>query len=204
MRHQGKITVWKDDQGYGFITPDAGGPDVFLHIKAFVRRGARPTAGQRVSYEAQPNGRDRWLASRVEALASRPAAAERARRNGSSRLPLLVAGLFLAFVTLAALGGKLPHAVPALYGLASAVTFIAYAIDKSAARRNRWRIPERTLHLLALFGGWPGALVAQNRLRHKSGKPAFLGIFRVTVGLNCLALGYCLTPAGRQLLHAAA
>lgn len=32
MRHQGKITNWKDEQGFGFVTPNGGGKDVFLHV----------------------------------------------------------------------------------------------------------------------------------------------------------------------------
>jgi len=74
------------------------------------------------------------------------------------------------------------------YGLMSLATYAVYALDKSAARRRRRRVPERTLHLLAVLGGWPGALLAQHRLRHKSGKRAFLLVFRLTVLLNGVLL----------------
>ncbi len=67
------------------------------------------------------------------------------------------------------------------YGLLSLVTYAVYALDKAAARRNRRRVPERTLHLLALLGGWPGALLAQQHLRHKSSKTRFLAVFWLTV-----------------------
>lgn len=76
------------------------------------------------------------------------------------------------------------------YGCMSLLTYAVYALDKSAARRRRHRVPERTLHLLALFGGWPGALFAQQRLRHKSRKTVFLRLFWLTVLLNgALLLG---------------
>ena len=65
--------------------------------------------------------------------------------------------------------------------LMSIATFIVYAVDKNAARRNARRVPERTLHLLALFGGWPGALLAQHILRHKSIKQKFRAVFWMTV-----------------------
>ncbi|HJV94205.1 MAG TPA: DUF1294 domain-containing protein [Azonexus sp.] len=80
------------------------------------------------------------------------------------------------------------------------MAFIAYAADKSAARNDRWRTAENTLHLLALIGGWPGALVAQNRLRHKSSKTSFLAVFWATVLLNCGALGWLLSPRGAGVL----
>lgn len=72
-----------------------------------------------------------------------------------------------------------------LYLGASLLAFLAYAFDKSAARKRRWRIPERTLHLLSLFCGWPGAWAAQQLLRHKSSKRSFQRVFWVTVLLNC-------------------
>ncbi|WP_342114989.1 DUF1294 domain-containing protein [Pseudoduganella sp. OTU4001] len=79
-------------------------------------------------------------------------------------------------------------ALAALYAVASVVCFIAYALDKSAARNGRHRTPERTLLLLGLAGGWPGALAAQQLLRHKSSKTSFLAKFWLTVVLNMAAL----------------
>ena len=76
----------------------------------------------------------------------------------------------------------------AVYGLVSVVTFIVYAIDKSAARNDRRRIPEKTLHLLALCGGWPGALFAQKLLRHKTQKQPFLTVFWCIVVIHVIAL----------------
>ena len=75
------------------------------------------------------------------------------------------------------------------YLLASSVTFAAYAADKSAARNGQRRIRERTLHLCAFAGGWPGALAAQMLLRHKTRKQPFQIIFWLTVLLHCGALG---------------
>lgn len=100
----------------------------------------------------------------------------------------VIAVLFFAFITMATLSGKLPVALLGLYAGASIAAFVAYAADKSAARNRRWRIRENTLHLLALIGGWPGALLAQNCLRHKSGKKSFLVVFWTSVLLNCIAL----------------
>lgn len=71
----------------------------------------------------------------------------------------------------------------------SVITFLAYAKDKSAARNNRWRIPESTLHFLSFFGGWPGALFAQRILRHKNRKLRFQIVFWFTLITN---VGFCL------------
>ena len=75
-----------------------------------------------------------------------------------------------------------------IYLAASLITFIVYALDKSAAKAGKWRTPEKTLHILVLIGGWPGALLAQQKLRHKSQKQPFHTIFRLTVAINLAAL----------------
>lgn len=201
MRYQGKITTWKDDQGFGFITPNMGGEPVFVHIKAFANRQRRPAGSEIVTYEMSSDGRGRLQARNVAYVSERRALP--VRRAGPSRWPLAIATLFLVFIAIFALTARVPLSVLGLYAGASLVTFVAYAIDKSAAQSGRWRTQESTLHLLALIGGWPGALVAQNRLRHKSSKTSFLVVFRATVLLNCGGLGWLLSAAQGQALRSA-
>lgn len=55
----------------------------------------------------------------------------------------------------------------------NALTFLAFWWDKEKARAGQWRIPERTLLLLAMAGGSLAALYAQRRLRHKTRKQPF-------------------------------
>jgi uncharacterized membrane protein YsdA (DUF1294 family) len=54
------------------------------------------------------------------------------------------------------------------------VAFAAYGIDKRAAMRGGWRIPEMALHGLALVGGVLGAWAGRAVFRHKTRKPVFL------------------------------
>jgi uncharacterized membrane protein YsdA (DUF1294 family) len=68
------------------------------------------------------------------------------------------------------------RAVLIAYGVMSVVTFLAFGLDKSAARGGRRRVPERTLHLLALLGGWPGTLLAMPVFRHKRRKISFVAV----------------------------
>jgi uncharacterized membrane protein YsdA (DUF1294 family) len=99
-------------------------------------------------------------------------------------LPLIAfAGIYLA----AELVWAIPQAIALVYVAASLACFVAYAMDKSAARSRQRRTPERTLLVLGLACGWPGALLAQQWLRHKSAKASFRAKFRVTVLLNVAA-----------------
>src|SRR5256885_7148078 len=65
MRQQGRLTGWKDEQGFGFIEPDGGGAQVFVHIKSFTDRRRRPEGGERVSYVASRNAQGKWRAQDV-------------------------------------------------------------------------------------------------------------------------------------------
>ena len=125
------------------------------------------------------------------------------RRHFSVYLALAM----LAGLAVAAYVGRLPFAVVYAYLVLSLLTFALYAWDKRAAVRDRPRIRERTLHLLALAGGWPGALLGQQWLRHKSQKSSFRRRCWLTVALNTVLLGwYCSEPGRRQwqaLLHQA-
>jgi uncharacterized membrane protein YsdA (DUF1294 family)/cold shock CspA family protein len=190
MRYQGRITTWKDDRGFGFITPDGSGEEAFVHISSFSNRQRRPVGNDVVSYERHVDEQGRIQAKNVVFAGEQIPIS----RRGSKRAVLAVD--FLCAFVAAVFVGFLPPVVVIIYLVASVVAFCAYAIDKAAARRDARRIPERTLHLIALLGGWPGALVAQRIFRHKTIKASFQRMFWITVVLNCVAVGWLLSPSG--------
>lgn len=53
------------------------------------------------------------------------------------------------------------------YFIFTPLTVYVYYKDKRSAKKDKWRVPERDLHLMELAGGWPGALLAQQLFRHK-------------------------------------
>jgi len=83
--------------------------------------------------------------------------------------------------------------VIAIYVLVVAVTslwaFVAYGIDKRRAKIGNRRIPEASLHMLSLCGGWPGAFVAQRVFRHKTQKLSFQLVFWMVVVLHLGLVG---------------
>lgn len=83
--------------------------------------------------------------------------------------------------------------VLAVYAGMSLATFLVFAWDKWSAQRGRRRVPEATLHLLELLGGWPGALAGQRWLRHKSAKLSYRVVLWTIVVLHAagwVALAY--------------
>lgn len=193
MRKQGSIRDWRDRQGYGFIEPAGGGDDVFVHMNAFPRGSRRPKVGSVVTYREARDFDGRLRAEGVELAPSRAVLA---------MAPLATAaGTLFLLVVVAVVGiGILPLPILGLYFGMSLLTFIVYAQDKRAAIRNESRTPENTLHAMALLGGWPGALYAQQFLRHKSRKLSFRIGFWLTVALNLAAFGYLVSDYGTWLV----
>ncbi|GLI27177.1 hypothetical protein ARHIZOSPH14_14190 [Agromyces rhizosphaerae] len=109
------------------------------------------------------------------------------RRNGVQPAAFLPLALFAVLWVVLALTVGAPAWLGVVYAVASVVAFVLYAVDKSAARADRRRIPESTLLTAGLVGGWPGAIVAQQVLRHKTVKREFRVPFWITVVLNVLA-----------------
>jgi uncharacterized membrane protein YsdA (DUF1294 family)/cold shock CspA family protein len=198
MRYQGRLTGWKHDQGFGFVTPNGGGQNAFVHIRAFSNRQRRPVGNEIVTYEVAYDPMGRPQALEVEYFDERNQPARRAQR---SQIPLCLAAAFLVFLGVAAATGKMPWQVSGFYLAASAIAYVVYSIDKTAARNGEWRIPESTLHLLALGGGWPGALGAQYSFRHKLKKTRFLRVFWCTVIANCGMLGWLMRAAAASDLR---
>jgi len=199
MRSKGKITSWNDEKGYGFVTPLAGGRQVFIHIKAFSNRNRRPEVNDIVAFALSTDQQGRPCAA--EATLAGDKVARNAPRK-SSTAQIVFALLFLATVGMFVIIGRLPESVGIAYAALSLITFTAYAYDKSAAHKDARRTPEIKLLLLGLAGGWPGALVAQQMLRHKSRKAPFRRVFWATVSINCAAFLWLYTDDGRTALQA--
>lgn len=72
--------------------------------------------------------------------------------------------------------------------LINAVAFIAYGVDKRAAQKGSWRIPEYDLHTLEFLGGWIGAFIGQKVFHHKSKKKSYQIMFWLMLVLQGAAI----------------
>ena len=211
MAYLGTLVEWNDQRGFGFIQADEGGEHIFVHISAFQPRPAaqsRPYEGQRLKFAiGLDHGKKRaqqvlWrnverAASPVDKTPSGPHSKPFLRAGGEQYF--FVLAFVLLFIAVALLWG-VPRWVASLYVVMSLITFFAYWKDKAAAQAGRWRTPESRLHSLALIGGWPGAVLAQQWLRHKSSKAPFRAVFWFTVVVNVSVFVWLHSPWGRDWL----
>jgi len=192
MRYQGKIIKWNDDKGFGFVVPAGGSQPVFVHVRGFSSRQRRPLVGALVSYELGSDAQGRCCATGLR-YADEKSTLIQLR---ISIVPVFWALVFSVLLAAMVWSGHLPMIVAVAYLAVSLMTFVAYALDKSAAKSDRRRTPENTLFFFGLAGGWPGAIFAQQLFRHKSSKREFQTIFWLTVLLNCGGLVWMLSPYG--------
>ncbi len=87
QRYAGTLKKRNAERGYGFITADDGGQDIFVHISAFARNGVLPTPGEPLSFEVEPDRDGKRSAVRVRrpGEAVREAAPRRPERLSKSR-----------------------------------------------------------------------------------------------------------------------
>lgn len=192
----GRLAQWDDAKGYGFIVADEGGARIFVHAKAFGPRVRRPFVGERLRFREGLDAQGKRRALDVRSLESRPEQPAHTPSDGGRVLLLIPA--FAGFVLACHLLWGLPHWLWGVYSALSMASFIVYALDKRAAARGEWRVAENTLHALSLAGGWPGALLAQQLLRHKSAKASFRRLYWLTVVLNLAAFVAIFTPLLRS------
>lgn len=110
-----------------------------------------------------------------------------------------IAITYMVLVVVSVLFVESSKALLAWYLVIGVVTFFVYAKDKRATINGNWRVPEKTLHILSVAGGWLGALIAQDKLRHKTQKQPFRAIYWLTVSMNVAAFVWTLTPSGQAL-----
>lgn len=201
MKLQGKVSNWNDDKGFGFVEPNGGGERAFVHIKAFTPRSRRPVNGEVITYDLVRENNNRYKATNIKFVQDVKSSKDRINAKGGRHFGVAFIILFCVGFLASILIGKLPVIVAGFYLTMSLLTFIAYALDKSAAQNGRWRTKESTLHLFSMVGGWPGAYFAQNQLRHKSSKKEFKVVYWVTVFLNLGGFFWLHTEKGINFLN---
>ncbi|KAN0000786.1 hypothetical protein ACTFIZ_001231 [Dictyostelium cf. discoideum] len=61
--------------------------------------------------------------------------------------------------------------------------------DKKQAVQHKWRVPEKTLHLTGLLGGWIGGMWAMQAFKHKRSKQSFKNVYFTAVAANVGIVG---------------
>ncbi|MCB1894409.1 MAG: cold shock domain-containing protein [Rhodocyclaceae bacterium] len=107
MHLEGRLSKWNDARGFGFITPEHGGTEIFVHISAFPRDGVRPMPGELLSFDVEIDSSGRRRARKVACLqraaAARPSSRQRSGRFRRGAGPGIRARLF-ALLIVAGLG----------------------------------------------------------------------------------------------------
>lgn len=192
MKKKGKIHRWNTSRGMGFIRSPNTGYDIFFHIKDY-RGSALPREGETVWFDEVTTSHTKPRAIEVSTVSGNADVHfHRPRRyigrKSGARSFVLLLFLWGVLGVWGVWDYRLSLWVVAAVLVVNLFTVLAYAREPHYARSGPWRIPETTLHLLSLLGGWPGAGLAQTILRYTSRKPSFATLYWGTVALHFAVL----------------
>lgn len=174
-RLTGLVDKWNEDRGFGFIKTNTY-ENIFFHISEWQTHD-RPKVGDEVFFVLTKENKGlkgievRKKDSAIEVFAK-------------FRLGVIWYGVLLMLIGFS----RLPAWVLLAYFVADILSYLMYALDKKRAYTNQWRIPENHLHILSLMGGWNGARIAQQKLRHKTQKQPFRFLYFLTILINILTV----------------
>ena len=172
---QGEIIQFDPAKGYGFIKVAGQSKDIFIH-QSDVNAGIRLRDGVRVEFDVRSTTKGQ-RATNVRVIDAVATPAPRRSNANPYALFSLVAVVIVAAVT------ALLYFVFGWFWLldylvgVNLAAFALYGYDKNAAQNDRLRVPERVLHGVELFGGTPGAFVAQRVFHHKTRKVSYRIVF---------------------------
>lgn len=187
--YHGEIVHWNDKKGYGFIKTANNEPNIFFHISAFAYQNQRPKKGEQVCFtlqttEFKTNAKRVLLSGHESGLFDSIPYDLPGKKAYLAEAAVYILLDMLFYAVLSTI--SIPITLTSL--IISGLTFILYSLDKHASLNNHQRIPEASLHIAALLGGWPGALIARPLLRHKTKKNRFIIFFWMSIIVNFFCL----------------
>jgi len=109
---KGVLKTWKEDRGFGFIKPDDGGKDIFIHISALKGVSRRPITGDVIHYQVAKDNRGKYKAINaqiegVKVMDDRPGDLLKTSNNNGIRITsnkrvlAIIAGLLIIVAIIA-------------------------------------------------------------------------------------------------------
>lgn len=180
-RFEGILVSWNSVKGFGFIKPKLGGRDIFVHVRDLQFKGKAPLIGITIFYDIMQRSDGKYRAINAYVIGEK-------HNNSLIHLTLIIFNFILCTIPfiLSIYIIDITYYPLIIYSLLSFVCFFIYIYDKQMAISGGWRVRESSLHWLEIFGGWPGALIAQMIIGHKTSKMVFQFIFAVIVLLHII------------------
>jgi len=198
MKFEGTLTRWNEDRGYGYITPDLGGEEIFAHISAWPRDTHAPQVSERLSFdvEAGPQGRKQALhiqrlKMRVEPPLRKPGRGAALPQRSRSLGLAACATLFCAIGAVAAY-----RMAPHVHALNSrSVAEAAPEAETSKATENRNEAARTTSRNKRNTHRPPDQLISQNEVAPASNAPSLTDPSAINPGADALLKSA--TPSGK-------
>ncbi len=184
----GTISEWDAEKGYGFITLSGQPKRIFFQLSDINQTGRLPQVDDYVRFQLTKDVYGTIRATHIE----RPATF-----NFAVALVVWFASVLSASVYLF----DYSPISCLLYFLISAISYAIYAFDKSAEQRGSWRVPSLSLYLLALIGGWPGAILAQALLYYRYHDDQFKATLWLIALANFSLFCWTLTAQGNEQMY---
>jgi len=190
MSIQGTIAQWDQSKGYGYISVENQDTQILFHISDLENNSQLPCVSEPVVFRLGSDSNGAMRAVDV----TRPIVF-----NFSLAIAVWFTSALVGSVVLL----DFPVISCVFYFAASLATYCMYALDRHAMMTGGWRVPEIVFHIMNLFGGWIGALLAQSIMHHKYHDIGFKFLFWSTLVLNIGLFGWTLTSEGAFLLQQA-
>ena len=184
---QGEIVQFDPAKGFGFVKVAGQKDDIFIH-QSDVDNGVRLQTGMRVEFDVRTTPKGPRAANIKASGVAAPT--QPARRSNAN--PYMLYSI-VAVAIVAVIGGAL-FLLFGWYWLLdyliaiNIAAFVLYGYDKNAAQNSRLRVPERVLHGVELFGGTPGAFIAQRVFHHKTRKVSYRIVFWLIFAIQAAAV----------------